>query len=390
MLKRRYLTKYVIEDLKEKMVFLAGPRQVGKTTLAKELIGAEVFNSYAYYNWDNRKNRQDIINSRWKDTNLLILDELHKYKKWKSFIKGEYDQLKESHKFLVTGSSKLDTYRKDDDSLLGRYHYYRLHPFSYSELNEYQTELEIFKPLNFSGQGNKELMTDLLHFGGFPEPFLAKSERQLRRWHKDRADRLFREDIRDLTRVLDLDNLRLFSDLLPDKVGSILSLNSIREDLEVSHKAVTNWMKILESFYVSFRIYPFQNNYIRALKKEPKMYLWDWSEVENEDAKFENFIAGHLLKLVHFLQDYEGYKADLFYLRDREEREVDFLIIIDKKPWFSVEVKLEKTDIPRSVYYFKEKLNIPYSYLVVKKENVDFTQNDIKVLSASKFLTAIP
>jgi uncharacterized protein len=183
--------------------------------------------------------------------------------------------------------------------------------------------------------------------------------------------------------------MKLLSDLLPSKVGSLLSLNSIREDIEVSFRAVSSWMEILEAFYYIFRIYPFSGKKIRALKKEPKLYLWDWSEVEDESARFENLIASHLLKLVHFLTDYEGYRAELYFLRDVDKREVDFLVTINGKPWFAVEVKLNETGLSPHLIYFKERLSIPYIYQVVKKPGVDSIEKGARIISAGKFLSGL-
>ncbi len=396
MTRHRYLTQNIIEDLKEKMVFLSGPRQVGKTTISTDIIGKIYYpGNYSYYSWDKKQDRAAILHSRWADTRLIILDEFHKYKKWKTLLKGEYDTLKSHKQFLITGSARLDTYRKGGDSLQGRYHSYRVHPFSLSELNEHYPRVQLFDkenrllPLRFSG--NSQHLDTLLKFGGFPEPLLTQSDTHLRRWHKQRIDRFFREDVRDMTRVMDLDNMRLLGDLLPDKVGSLLSLNTLREDLEVSHRAINSWMKALESFYYHFRIYPYQTKRVRALKKEPKLYMWDWSEVKDIGARFENLIVSHLLKLIHYLQDYEGYDVELHFLRDKDKREVDFLVTVDKKPWFCVEAKLKKDGVPKSLSYFKEKLQIPYAYLVTYEDTSDYTDKDgVKVLPASKFLTALP
>jgi hypothetical protein len=172
-------------------------------------------------------------------------------------------------------------------------------------------------------------------------------------------------------------------------VGSLLSLNTIREDLGVSFRAVSDWMNILETFYYHFRIYPFSAKKIRSLKKEPKLYLWDWSEVEDEAARFENLIASHLLKLVHFITDYEGHKAELYFLRDVDKREVDFLVTIGGKPWFAVEAKLKDTGLSPHLLYFKERLSIPYVYQVVKKTAVDKIEKGVKIVSAGKFLSAL-
>ena len=389
MLKNRYLTTYIVDDLKDKMVFVGGPRQVGKTTLSRDFI-AEHFSSHAYFNWDNRADRKAIIAASWPgDAELLIFDEIHKYRQWKGLIKGEYDKLKDRFKFLVTGSARLNLYRRGGDSLQGRYHYYRLHPFTLAETEGIPYKSSILKELPISQGFHQDAMNVLDAFGGFPEPYIKQSKRQLRRWHNEKIERMFREDILDVQSIRDIGNMKLLSDILPSKVGSLLSLNAIREDLEVSHRAVTHWMDILESFYYHFRIYPYSTKKIRSLKKEPKLYLWDWSEVEDEAARFENLIASHLLKFVHFITDYEGYRAELYFLRDVDKREVDFLVTIDAKPWFAVEAKLNDTNLSPNLLYFKERLSIPYIYQVVKSEKIDRLEKGSRIISAGKFLSGL-
>jgi len=368
------------------MVFVGGPRQVGKTTLARELV-SDHFPHFGYFNWDNRQDRRNIMQSHWPgDAEMIILDEIHKYKKWKSLVKGEYDKLKDKYSFLITGSARLDLYRKGGDSMLGRYHYYRLHPFTLAEVVGNKSVPPVLKEIPVHSQDHKELFSALDKFGGFPEPFLKQNTRVLRRWHSEKVDRLFREDIRDIEQVRDIVSMQLLGDLLPDRAGSLLSLNSLREDLEVSHRAVSNWMNILESFYYCFRIYPYATKNFRSLKKEAKLYLWDWSEIDQEPARFENCVASHLLKLVHFLQDYEGYKAQLYYLRSIEKKEVDFLVTIDNKPWFAVEAKSNDINPSPHLYYFTEKLKIPFSYQVVKRAGIDSFIKGVRIVSADRFL----
>lgn len=389
MFQKRYLVNYVIDDLKDKMVFIGGPRQVGKTTLCCNLI-ASAFKGYAYFNWDNRADRKALMSASWPaDAELLIFDEIHKYRQWKGFIKGEYDKLKETFRFLVTGSARLDIYRRGSDSLQGRYHYYRLHPFTLAEAEGIPFRAVIFKELPIGSDYYHDTLNTLDIFGGFPEPFTKQNKRLLRRWHNEKIERLFREDIIDAGAVRDIGTMKVLSDILPSRAGSLLSLNSLREDLEVSHRAVTNWMDILESFYYHFRLYPYSTKKIRSLKKEPKLYLWDWTEIEDEGSRFENLIASHLLKFVHFIKDYEGYKAELYFLRDVDKREVDFLVTINSKPWFAVETKLNDAGLSPSLLYFREKLSIPYIYQVVKKNNIDRLEGGTRILSAGKFLTAL-
>lgn len=389
---RRYLERHILADLKDKMVFISGPRQVGKTTLSLQIGEHHFGNDYACLNWDNRQDRKLILAETFPaDKRLLIFDEIHKYRKWKNYLKGEYDKYKEKFKIIVTGSARLDIYRKSGDSLLGRYHPYRLHPLSLGELLPDRPRCAVLEKLDFP-DGNEEsskLFNTLFKFGGFPEIFIKQNERTLRRWHNERADRLIREDIRDIENLRDISSLQILVELLPGKVGSLFSLNSLREDLGVTHKTISLWVDILEKFYYHFRIYPFQSNLIKALRREPKIYLWDWSEIKDENIRLENMIASGLLKFCNFLFDAEGYKAGLHYIRDKEQREVDFLVTIDKKPWFCVEAKGLFRDIPSSLKYFAAKLKIPFVFEVVKDENIDFVRDNVRIISASKFLSGL-
>ena len=228
-----------------------------------------------------------------------------------------------------------------------------------------------------------------MQFGGFPEPFLSQSARSLRRWQKERLDRFFREDVRDLEPIRDLSTFQILADLLPERVGSPLSLNSLREDLEVTHGALTHWMDVLDRLYHVFRVRPFAARRVRSLKKMPKAYLWDSSLVPERAARFENLVALHLLKLCHLLQDVEGYDIELFYLRDRDGRELDFLVTAGRKPWFAVETKLAETRLDPSLAYFRSRLGIPFVYQVTLDGTRDFVEDRVRVLPAARFLAAL-
>lgn len=386
-IKGRYLQESVEADLAKKMVFIGGPRQVGKTTLAKT-IGRD-FQGFEYLNWDSRAERKKILSETFAaNSRLMIFDELHKYRQWKNYIKGLYDTVGERFRILVTGSARLDVYRRGGDSLLGRYHYYRLHPFSVAELSS--ALLPQIAPGNdipvASNVDVRANFNRLLLRGGFPEPLFTTQEATLRRWHNERADRLIKEDIRDIESVRDLSGLQYLVELLPSKVGSLFSLNGLREDLGVAHKTVALWAEILERFYYLYRVYPFHSNKIKMLRKEPKMYLWDWSEVTNEAARLENMVGSHLLKLSHFLRDRDGYKIELTFLRTPDGREVDFLLTYNGKPWVAVEVKSGDREISPALRYFKSKLNIPYAYQLVLTPGVNEIKEGVIIVSADLFL----
>lgn len=386
----RYLTSSILSDLQEKMVFISGPRQVGKTTLAKQ-IGHLHYQKSQYLNWDNSKDRATIRADSFGPTDLLILDEVHKYRPWKRLVKGIFDVHNQEFKILVTGSARLDVYRKGGDSLQGRYHNYRLHPLSVAEIARAENSVDpaggLLLPSSSSEQD--EAFDSLLRFGGFPEPFFKQNTRTLRRWQNDRVERLVREDIRDVESLRELSAVQLLVDILPSKVGSLLSVNSLRQDLEVTHKTMALWMEVLERFYYHFRIPPFASTKIRSLRKEPKLYLWDWSEVSDVGARLENVVASHLLKFCHFLKDVEGFKTELFFIRDFDQREVDFLVTIDRKPWFAVEVKSADDRISPALTYFGSKLKIPQLFQVMGAPSRERVEAGVQVVNVAKFLAAL-
>jgi predicted AAA+ superfamily ATPase len=389
----RYLTPYISADLDHRMIFIAGPRQVGKTTFARQVI-SEIYPQSIYLNWDNTQDRHTMMAAQWPTEGaLIVLDELHKYRFWKRWIKGEYDKYKDHHHFVVTGSAKLDTYRKQGDSLFGRYHYYRMHPFTLAEMNSGSGKISVTiespgQALQF-GDADSENLHTLFTFGGFPEPLFKRNARFLRQWHQERSDLIIKGDLRDIATVHDMSSLTLLSQFLPEKVGALLSLNSLREDLGVSYTAVSRWIQLLETVYYCYRIYPYTQRAIRSLKKEPKLYLWDWSQVPDPAARFENMIAGHLLKFCHLLRDYGGYKSELHYLRNVDKREVDFLVTLDGKPWFAVEAKRNAENIGSNIHYFKDRLHIPHVFQVIQKDGVDWTKDGVRTISASRFLTGL-
>jgi len=383
----RYLEAPIRRDLEAKMVFVAGPRQVGKTTLARHILAA--WEAGVYLSWDSRGDRKEIRAARWPGGEaLVVLDELHKWRGWKGWLKGEFDKHRDHLRFLVTGSARLDLYRRGADSLQGRYHHYRLHPFSYREaLSKDEPEPAVpGEELPIPNHGRRDLVSALLEYGGFPEPFLAQSARTLRRWQKERLDRFIREDVRDLEPIRDLSSIELLADLLPERIGSPLSLNALREDLEVSHRAVTHWMDILDRLYHVLRIPPFVSTKVRGVRKMPKAYLWDWSLVPAPGPRFENLVALHLLKLCHYLEDREGHPVALHYLRDRQGREVDFLVTIGRKPWFAVETQLTASRVDPALLYFRDRLAIPWTYQVTLEGERDVVERGVRRLPAHRFL----
>jgi len=344
----RYLLKPIKAFLRNRMVFVGGPRQVGKTTLCLQFLHPPFVSNSAYLNWDDPQARYRIKNLELPiDKKMLLFDEIHKFTSWRSYMKGLYDTKKYKYKFLVTGSARLDLYRKGGDSLLGRYRYLRLHPLTLKELSF-----------------NKDTVEKLLKFGGFPEPFFNGTERNLKLWHRERAYRIINDDIRGLNRVKELTSIELLADALNERVGSPLSIKNLADDLNVHHATVDNWVQILDQIYYSYRIAPFGSPRIRAVKKEQKLYLWDWNTIGDLGFRFENMVASHLLKYCHFLEDTEGDKMELRFLRDIDKREIDFVVIKNKKPVFAVECKTGEKNVSPHIHYFKKRTRIPEFYQV--------------------------
>jgi len=368
-IKKRYLHKYIKEFLANRMVFIGGPRQVGKTTLALSFLSPAKLDNPAYLNWDDIQSRSLIRTGQLPNSKIILLDEIHKFSKWRNLVKGFYDKRKDSQKFIVTGSARLDYYRRGGDSLLGRYRYLRLHPLALDELDiKTKTDLEY-----------------LIKFGGYPEPFKMGSERMLKLWHKERLYRIVNDDIRDLENLRDLSGIEILTESLTERVGSPLSINSLAEDLSVTHKTLEHWVKILEQVYYCYRISPFGAPKIRAVKKEKKLYLWDWSQLVDVGAKFENFVASHLLKYCHFLEDTEGEVMELRYLRDKDRREVDFVVLKNKKPIFAVECKTGEKDVSKNILYFKNRTSIPAFYQVHLGTKDFLSESGVRVLPFLKF-----
>lgn len=373
----RYCNKFISNDLKKKMVFLGGPRQVGKTTLSKKICQQD-FPGGVYLNWDSDAHRKDILKHRWLDTApLVIFDELHKYPYWKRWIKGVFDTKPKDQTYLVTGSARLDLYRRGGDSLMGRYHYWRLHPIT---LDEQLTEIS-----------SKECLRRLLTFGGFPEPFLSGDEREAKRWRRERFDRIIKEDIRDLEVIRNLSLLSLFIDALRERTSGLITLSNIAEDLQISPKTAKNWLALIERMYIAFAIYPFSKQIPRSIQKPPKVYFYDNADViDQPGARLENLVATHLLKRLHFLEDYQGNRCSLHYIRDKDGREVDFVTQVDGKIIDLIEVKAGDGDISPSLKYYAELLKPVRAVQIVGELNRPFHSKGILVTNPIDFFVQPP
>jgi uncharacterized protein len=367
---KRYIVDQLIKDLPRKMVFVGGPRQVGKTTMAKSLLT----HAAGYLNWDVPEHREKILKKQFPISPLWVFDELHKYRRWRNFLKGIYDIKEKQQEILVTGSARLDYYRFSGDSLQGRYFYLRMHPLSLAELHS----------------KNQEDLMQLLRLGGFPEPFFEGSEVESKRWSREYRTRLIREDLVQLERVQDLGSIELLALRLPDLVSSPLSINALREDLQVSHHSVSSWLQIFERLYAIFRISPIGTSKIRAVKKEQKHYHFDWTLVSDFSKRFENLVAVALLKWVQFLQDTAGEEIDLRYFRDIDGREVDFVIVQNNIPAILVECKWDDDDVSKPLQYLKAKFPDCKAWQISAIGRKDYQNaQGIRVCPATEFLSTL-
>jgi predicted AAA+ superfamily ATPase len=334
---KRYLTPDIKSALAEKIVLLTGPRQCGKTTLAKQLSP-----SFDYFNYDAVEDRILLQEKRWdRSKQLIIFDELHKMKEWKRWIKGIYDKEGVKPELLVTGSAKLDAYKKVGDSLAGRYFQYHLYPLDLKEI-----------ALDDPAYNETEAFASLWHCGGFPEPFLKGSETYYKRWRRSHLDIILRQDLLDLHSVRDIQAVEVLVELLKRRVGSGVSYANLARDLERDINTIKRWLQLLENLYVIFRVTPYHKNIARSLLKEPKFYFYDVAQVPNDGARLENIVAISLLKQLHFLEDTLGMDANLYYLRTKDGKEIDFLISLDDKPTHLIEVKYSNETPAPGFQYF--------------------------------------
>jgi predicted AAA+ superfamily ATPase len=370
----RYIQKFIENDLKKKMVIISGPRQCGKTTIAKDIIKGS---HSLYLNWDDIDEKKRILKRDWTDEDKIIaLDEIHKFSRWKNFLKGTYDTQKDHHSFLITGSARLDIYKKGQDSMLGRFFSWRLHPLCLSEL-KHQFKVK-----------ESNLIDRLLELGGFPEAFFSRDIQFSKRWRKEKINLIFRQDIRELENIKDISLLEIFYFQLTERVGSEIVLANIARDIEIAPKTAKSWLATLERTYALFVVTPYFKNLTKAIVKAPKVYFYDNGEVQGDQgALFENLVANHLLKKIHFLEDSTGDRYELNFIRDRDGHEVDFVIIKNRKPILLIEAKLSDQNVSPHLYYFMKKLNINKAIQLVHICDKTKTQNGVKVINAEEWLS---
>lgn len=387
------------------MVFLAGPRQVGKTTLGQLIAGS--FKNSLYFNWDIPEHRTRLIENpaffetverRDSSTPLIILDEIHKYKNWKNYLKGVYDQFHKKYRFLVSGSGRLDIYQKGGDSLAGRYFLFHLWPFTIAELAGDRLDINEFlaDPLQIDTGGVeklKALWSRLSEQSGFPEPYLSGRKTTYRRWTKTYSQQLIREDIRDLTGVKSVGDMETLYLLLPSRVGSPISIPSLSRDLGVSYNTIRNWISVFEQFFLLFSISPWTKKISRAIQKERKVFLWDSPRIEEPAARFENMVALELWRAVFVWNDMGYGQFSLHFVKNKEKQEVDFLIANGNRPLLLIEAKLSALEPSAALRKFQTALKVPALQLVGQGQGYRiFTNRDqsILVAPAYQWLSRLP
>lgn len=403
----RYLYNNISELSRRKMLFITGPRQVGKTKLLKAWISEH---SGSYFSYDIPADRAVILGTQaWKDillehtsNSIIGIDELHKYARWKNLLKGIYDKYKEDLRILVTGSARLDYFRRGGDSLFGRYEHLRLHPFSLGEVLRAQVikdaekaapplppddwlSLESLQPET----GTLDQYFERLYtFTGFPEPYTERDPLLLNRWSRQRLDLLVKEDLRDLSQIQEISLVDHLARLLPERVASPLSHQALAGILQVSHGSIVKWVKWLHALYYVFSLPVYSKHISKSLLKARKLYLWDYSPLKEEGQRFENLVALHLLKSVQFWTDLGYGDYELWYVRNREGKEVDFLITKDDAPLVTIEAKVS-AEWPSSLKQHSEALGVKQALILVREHGIDIRKPNVRMVSASKYLGAL-
>ena len=380
----RNLEHTIGADLTKKFVFLSGPRQVGKTTLARRIIRKK---KGRYLLYDDSDDRRAILNKDYVKSQWVCLDEFHKFRRWKSQIKGVFDKYHHNLHLLLTGSARLDIFQKSGDSLFGRYYSHHLHPLTCGELHTKNFPEILCSPREV--QPAVRHLKELLKFGGFPEPFHSQSEKEHRRWSNMRRQLLVREELREITQIELIELVEQLMLLLPQRIGSVFSYHSLSEDIRVSVPTIRNWMSVLGRLFITFKLSPYSKRIIRSIQKQPKYYFYDWSQITDEGSRFENFIASHLWKAVQLWTDAGEADLRLHYIRDRNHREVDFLLTKDRNPWFLIEAKLSETQPAASLKYFSQRLGVPGIQIVLKEKILKKADN-ILIVSANRWLGHLP
>jgi len=365
------------------------------------------FTNHLYFNWDIPSHRTKLFTNPTffeditrKDSSipLVVFDEIHKFRDWKNYLKGVYDQFYSRYKFLVSGSGRLDIYQRGGDSLAGRYYMFHLWPFTIAELGGRNLKISEFlaNPLTIRIEKNEELKDKwdrLSRFSGFPEPYLANKDTTYRRWSNTYSSQIIREDIRDLTAIKSIGDMETLYYLLPSKVGSPLSVPSLASDLRVTYNSVRNWLSVFERFFLIFSVYPWTKKISRAIQKERKVYLWDTPQVQDEPHRFENMVAAELWRAVTLWNDLGYGRFSLHFIKNKEKQEVDFLIVHNRKPLVLVEAKVSETKPSSALRKFQMALKVPAVQLVSEYGGYKMISNNgqhILIAPAYQWLSQLP
>ena len=403
MIKREYYKEiWGTFDRDKHLVLVSGPRQAGKTIFAKDIASEEPIS--LYFNYDIPANKLQIhqnptffeeVDRIKGNLPLIIFDEIHKYDDWKNYLKGIYDGYSDEMRFLVTGSGRLDISRKKGDSLAGRYLHFHLWPFTIGEIFASSTGIEdahVIFDIPEQNRMAQEAWETMFHVSGFPEPFLKGTRAKYRRWSKSYHTQIIRDDIRDEFAVKQIDRMETLYFLLSESVGSPLSSSNHARTLKISHKTVSSWLTVFERFFLVFRIRPFTKRVPRSLLKEPKIYFYDYCRVKNDALRFENMVAVELNRVATLWSDFGLGEYELWYLRNKEKEEVDFLITESGRPQFMVETKLSDSNVSPHLIKFQNTLNIPAIQLV-NKENIARKikngSNSVLIVSAADWLCGL-
>ncbi|MBI5300452.1 MAG: ATP-binding protein [Deltaproteobacteria bacterium] len=392
--------------IRDRMSFIAGPRQVGKTTAIRNFL-KKSGQAEIYYNWDTptvkkRYAKNPIFFTEDVPPQLPVawvaLDEIHKYPKWKNILKGYYDEFKGKFQFIVTGSAMLETFRKSGDSLVGRYFLFHMLPLGVWDITGPMPPAEnMWNPtevLSSVPEADKiifDASQNLLSITGFPEPLVAGTKEFCTKWREDHISLIIREDLRDLSRIIHLQKLEALLYLLPQHVASPLSINSLTNPLECAHGALKTWLLALQKVYLIFPILPWTIKVARSIRKEAKYYFWDWGIVENEGGRFENFVAVMLFRAVSAWNEWGKGVFKLHYLRTKDGREVDFAISERGRLVLIVEAKSKETNVSPDLIYFKEKLGVSLAIQVVNKDGYcTMKGKNLYVMGIDRLLKLLP
>ena len=374
---KRYLDQRVREDLMKKTVVLTGARQVGKTTLSQQMLSEHPGGQYL--NFDVAGHRSVIQSQSWRQSApLLVLDEIHKMRDWKAWLKGVIDGRAPGQSLLVTGSARMDTFRQIGESLAGRYFRLRLHPLSVREW------------CDATGATPHAALTHLLARGGFPESALAASDADAHRWRSDYFSGLVREDVLEFSRLHEVNAMRLFAEMLRSRVGSPLSIASMARDLQLAPTTLGKYLDILEALFIVFIVRPWHRNIARATLQSPKVYFFDTGLViGDEGIRFENLVACHLLKQAQWQQDTRGAAVDLHYIRTKDEAEVDFALSEGDTLTHLIECKLSDTKPHRALTRFAEQWPMAQAVQLVRECRAESDVGRLQIRDAAPWLATL-